>query len=360
MNKFIRGMFYFLFIVFGGMVGMRIAQYNTSFYMGLSEKGRLYNYWGMIGTCALIGLIIAPYIAQLFLKGVDKVVMSLQRLSLQEVILGAIGLIFGLIISFFFYLPINMLPLDEIPVIGFYLKPILIIFLTIFFSYLGIYFGTRTVVVHNFGQLFTAQGKKGTQGIGKNYKILDTSAIIDGRIADIAKAGFIEGNMTVPKFVLDEVQQLADSADGNRRNRGRRGLDILHILRKNEGLDIWEKDYPDITVDGKLIKLAQELNGVLLTTDYNLNKVAQLQGIKVLNVNELANALKPVVLPGEVMTTTIIKEGKESNQGVGYLDDGTMVVVENARRSIGEKLDVEVTSVIQTVAGKMIFAKIKQ
>ncbi|MCD6309992.1 MAG: PIN domain nuclease [Candidatus Eremiobacteraeota bacterium] len=360
MNRFIRGMFYFVFTVFGGMVGMRVAQYNAHYYLSLSEKARMYNLWAMIGVGALVGIIIAPYTASLFLKIVDKVVLSLQRLTLQEVILGAIGLIFGLIISFFFSIPVNVLPLDEIPMVGIYLKPILVFFITIFFSYLGVYFGTRTVVVHNFGHLFTAPGKTLTSRLAKGYKILDTSVIIDGRIADISKSGFIEGNMLVPKFILDEVQQLADSADSNRRNRGRRGLDILHWLREHASLEVWEKDYADLAVDGKLIKLAQELGGILLTTDYNLNKVAQLQGIKVLNINELANALKPVVLPGESMKITIIKEGKEANQGVGYLDDGTMVVVENARRNTGEQLDIEVTSVIQTVAGKMIFAKKKQ
>jgi uncharacterized protein YacL len=195
-------------------------------------------------------------------------------------------------------------------------------------------------------------------------KLLDTNVIIDGRIADICKAGFVEGPIYIPRFVLDELQQIADSSDPLKRARGRRGLDILNGMQQEMSLQIQTYDagtdnYPD-EVDAKLVELAKELSGAIVTNDYNLNKVAGLHGIKVLNVNELANALKPVVLPGEEMTIQVIKDGKEQNQGVGYLDDGTMVVVEGAKRRVGETLDVIVTSVLQTAAGKMIFANIDE
>jgi len=194
----------------------------------------------------------------------------------------------------------------------------------------------------------------------KSYKILDTSVIIDGRIADIAETGFLDGTIVTPQFVLRELQLVADSADSLKRNRGRRGLDILQRLQKIPTLTIQivEDDFPAVReVDLKLIELAKVYEGKIITNDFNLNKVAQLQGVQVLNINELANSLKPIVLSGETMRVFILKEGKEYNQGVAYLDDGTMVVVDNARKMIGKTIDVSVTSVLQTTAGKMIFGK---
>ncbi len=191
-------------------------------------------------------------------------------------------------------------------------------------------------------------------------KILDTSVIIDGRIADVAETGFIEGTLVIPQFVLWELQTIADSSDSSRRNRGRRGLDILQRLQNAPNIDvsIVENDYPLLKeVDLKLIELAKETEGKIVTHDFNLNKVARLHGVSILNLNELANSLKPVVLPGETMQVFIIKEGKEYNQGVAYLDDGTMVVVDNARKHISKKIDISVTSVLQTTAGKMIFGR---
>jgi uncharacterized protein YacL len=192
------------------------------------------------------------------------------------------------------------------------------------------------------------------------YKILDTSVIIDGRIADVCEAGFIDGTIVIPQFVLKELQFIADSADALKRNRGRRGLDILQRIQKMSGVavTISDVDFPEAReVDLKLIELARTLRGKIITNDFNLNKVAQLRGVEVLNINQLANSLKPVVLPGEIMKVFILKEGKEYNQGVAYLDDGTMVVVDNARKMIGKTIDVSVTSVLQTTAGKMIFGK---
>jgi uncharacterized protein YacL len=192
------------------------------------------------------------------------------------------------------------------------------------------------------------------------YKVLDTSVIIDGRIADICATGFLEGTLVVPQFVLRELQQVADSSDSLKRNRGRRGLDILQKIQKmsNVHVQIVETDYPEVReVDLKLIELALHINGKIVTNDFNLNKVAQLRGVQVLNINELANSLKPVVLPGEAMRVFVLKEGKEAGQGVGYLDDGTMVVVDQARKALGKTIEVVVTSVLQTTAGKMIFCR---
>jgi len=202
--------------------------------------------------------------------------------------------------------------------------------------------------------LFRASGPQ------RRYKILDTSVIIDGRIADVCETGFVDGTLVIPQFVLKELQLVADSADSLKRNRGRRGLDILQKVQKMSGVEVMisDLDFPEIReVDLKLIELARTLQGKIVTNDFNLNKVAQLRGVEVLNVNELANSLKPVVLPGEIMKVFILKEGKEYNQGVAYLDDGTMVVVDNARKMISKTIDIVVTSVLQTTAGKMIFGR---
>jgi uncharacterized protein YacL len=197
----------------------------------------------------------------------------------------------------------------------------------------------------------------------ESYKILDTSVIIDGRVADVAETGFLEGTLVVPAFVLRELQHIADSSDPLKRNRGRRGLDMLQKMQRKAGLrvEIGEQEFPEIRdVDAKLVALAKLLGAQVVTNDFNLNKVCELHGVRVLNVNELTNALKPVVLPGEEMRVTILKEGKEINQGVAYLDDGTMVVIENGRRRIGQTVDVLVTTVLQTAAGRMIFSRIKE
>src|SRR4051812_19351486 len=223
--------------------------------------------------------------------------------------------------------------------------------------YLGLVLGARRgewLEPANLIGLFRVAGPR------KRYRILDTSVIIDGRIADICETGFMDGTLVIPQFVLKELQLVADSSDSMKRNRGRRGLDILQKIQKMSGVDVTisDMDFPDVReVDLKLIELARAMQGKIVTNDFNLNKVAQLRGVDVLNINELANSLKPVVLPGEIMKVFILKEGKEYNQGVAYLDDGTMVVVDNARKMISKTIDIVVTSVLQTTAGKMIFGR---
>jgi uncharacterized protein YacL len=230
-------------------------------------------------------------------------------------------------------------------------------FILIVLPYLGLVLGGKHGEWLEPARLLTLFRAAGPE---RRYKILDTSVIIDGRIADVCETGFIDGTLVVPQFVLKELQLVADSGDSLKRNRGRRGLDILQRVQKMSGIEvsISDLDFPDVReVDLKLIELARALQGKIVTNDFNLNKVAQLRGVDVLNVNELANSLKPVVLPGEIMKVFILKEGKEYNQGVAYLDDGTMVVVDNARKMISKTIDIVVTSVLQTTAGKMIFGR---
>jgi uncharacterized protein YacL len=278
--------------------------------------------------------------------------MRLRNASLKRLIGAAIGSVLGILGAFLFSLVLRD-SLQSGPTQSF-----LQIFVMLLMSYVGLIVGANKGDLLNLNALGGVFGSETTQR--KHYKILDTSVIIDGRIADIAETGFLDGILIIPQFVLRELQLVADSPDGLKRNRGRRGLDVLQRIQKMTTIpvQIIEDDFPGIReVDLKLIELAKRHEGKILTNDFNLNKLAQLQGVSVLNINELTNALKPIVLPGEVMRVFILKEGKEYNQGVAYLDDGTMVVVDNARKMIGKTVDATVTSVLQTTAGKMIFGK---
>ena len=276
----------------------------------------------------------------------------LRVMSLKRLIGSAIGSILGIVGAYLFALVIrNSIPTSHT-------QSFLQILVMMVMAYVGLAVGANKGDLLNLSALGGIFG--GEKQGKKSYKILDTSVIIDGRIADIAETGFLDGTIVIPQFVLRELQLVADSADSLKRNRGRRGLDILQRLQKTGSLQIQivEDDFPTIReVDIKLIELAKVYEGKIITNDFNLNKVAQLQGVEVLNINELANSLKPIVLPGEAMRVFILKEGKEYNQGVAYLDDGTMVVVDNARKMIGKNVDIAVTSVLQTTAGKMIFGK---
>ena len=322
----------------------------------------------------LIGFLASPYFIRCLKRFSAWVEQQLGKMPIHDVIAGAIGLAIGLIIA-------NLLGYSfaKIPIVGDYIPVIF----SIVFGYLGI---TITIkkrqeltglfdFVPRFMKDF-AKMKEMRAGASqapaetakavapkaedKAYKLLDTSVIIDGRIADICDTGFIEGTLLIPVFVLEELQHIADSSDVLKRTRGRRGLDILQRIRQSTKVkvEITNVDFDDIAeVDSKLVRLGQQVGGKIITNDYNLNKVAQLRGVEVLNINELSNAVKPVVSPGETMHVTIVKAGKEPGQGVAYLDDGTMIVVENGYHHMNESITVEVTSALQTAAGRMIFAK---
>jgi len=303
----------------------------------------------------LLGAILGPKLA-------NKLVAlgnALDRMSARDKVAVTLGIIIGLAITTPF-----LILLARSPAVGLPISALL--------CFAFVYLGIRAAMGMRDEFLFmprpgAVRAIDGSEVEVDHCKILDTNVIIDGRIADICRAGFIEGTMYVPGFVLDELQRIADSSDPLKRARGRRGLDILNAMQKEHHLLVRVLDHKiahlvsrNEEVDSRLVTLAKQLNGSIITNDFNLNKVAELQGVTVLNVNELANALKPVVLPGEEMHVEVIREGKEPQQGLAYLDDGTMIVVEDGRRCIGATIDVVVTSVLQTVAGKMIFARVKE
>src|SRR4026209_1098998 len=281
--------------------------------------------------------------------------MRIRRASLKTLIGAATGSILGIIGA---YLIGSLISRQESSALPSSMKTFLTLSLPFFMAYVGLMVGAAK---GDYLDLSALGGIFSDKVARRDLKILDTSVIIDGRIADVAETGFLTGALIIPQFILRELQQVADSPDSSKRQRGRRGLDMLNRLQNNSSLDIQivETDFPSVReVDLKLIELGKQLDAVIVTNDFNLNKVSQLRGVSVLNINELANALKPVVLPGEAMRVFILKEGKEYNQGVAYLDDGTMVVVDNARRLIGKNADIAVTSVLQTTAGKMIFGRL--
>lgn len=305
-----------------------------------------HSYYGF--PIALIGLFLGFMIA-LFVINIEE---AIRKVSLRIIFGGVVGMIIGLLIAFLLAYGLNFVSniMEKQQVV-----PWIYTLLTGIMAYLGLLIGSKKIEEFSFFGL----GQPKDSG---DYRILDTSVIIDGRIADISDTGFLQGNLIVPRFVLDELQYIADSSDSMKRSRGRRGLDILNRMQRSVGvnIEISDQDFPKLKgVDAKLVALAKKINAKIVTNDFNLNKVAELQGIRILNVNELANALKPVVLPGETMTVKIIKEGKETGQGVAYLDDGTMIVVDNAQKHQGSNVEVLVTSVLQTTAGRMIFSELK-
>ena len=310
----------------------------------------------------LIVYLLGPMIIRSGVRLAKYTELELEKIPTSQVIIGTVGLIPGLMIA---YLVSDLYKIIPIP----FVSQVLSVVTYIFLGYLGVSIATRNLTdMSRLPDIFRKQTEvlekaQAKSKSGAMPKILDTSVIIDGRISDISKTGFVEGPIVIPEFVLEELRHIADSSDALKRNRGRRGLDILKVIQQDLDVEvqITDADFEDVAeVDVKLLKLAQKIDGVVVANDYNLNKVADLQGVPVLNINELANSVKPVVLPGETMRVFILKEGKEYNQGVAYLDDGTMVVVENARRLIGKNAEVNVTSVLQTTAGRMIFSKLKE
>lgn len=317
---------------------------TVGFQLGTAFQG-VGSQWALAG--AAIGAVLAVIII--------LVEAGLGRLSLRGLSAAVFGLILALIISRFLTGAIDLIP-ELSPVVASSLKLVLVLIL----GYFGMVFAMRGRDEFN---LIIPYVKFERQDQNDDILILDTSVIIDGRILDICQTKFLQGRLVVPRFVLKELQQVADSQDALKRNRGRRGLDILNKLKKmpNSGVRIHEEDFAEhLSVDEKLIKLAKVLSGKVLTNDFNLNKVAELQGVAILNINELAQALRPIMLPGEMMEVHLMKEGKEHDQAIGYLEDGTMVVVDHAKKLLGQNVTVEVTSVFQTAAGRMIFAKLDE
>jgi uncharacterized protein YacL len=310
-----------------------------------------------IFVLAAVAFALQPFHAPAWICGVAGAILGLgivffeirlEKVSLKRLIGAAFGSILGIFGAFLASLILGRVIAE----------PFIPVLVLLWMTYVGIVVGAKKGDLLNLAALGGVFG--GEKSSKKSFKILDTSVIIDGRIADIAETGFLDGVLVIPQFVLRELQLVADSADSMKRNRGRRGLDILQRIQKMAHLNvsIVEEDFPQVReVDMKLIELAKIYDCKIITNDFNLNKVAQLHGVEVLNINELANSLKPIVLPGETMRVFILKEGKEYNQGVAYLDDGTMVVVDNAKKMISKTVDITVTSVLQTTAGKMIFGK---
>lgn len=338
------------------------------FLFNSTGHGEMVDFSGVQEICIsllfviIFGLVffrLTPTLKRQGTKVANGIESDLQKVSTNDIVMGTIGLIVGLIIAF---LISQIYGGIKVP----YLDVILNIITYIILGYLGIVIATKKgkdiKLAWGVSKKISSVGGKGKMKTDATPKIFDTSVIIDGRISDIMKTGFVEGPIVIPEFVLVELRHIADSSDALKRNRGRRGLDILNKIQNEYGIEIYntteEKALDDIPeVDAKLLKLAQIMNGKVVTNDFNLNKVAAIKGVEVLNINELANTLKPVVLPGEEMILALVKEGKENNQAVAYLDDGTMIVVEEGKRFIGQTIKVIVTSVLQTSAGRMIFAK---
>lgn len=359
-QKVLRALFTVIGLIIGYFIG--VALLKTSYIQGLGyfNTVNVKTISFLIFSTILFGFIlflISPWINKLITKVVDYIEKNIQKLTASEIIFGTAGALIALIISTLIGSVLTS------TIIGKIIFGVVNIIMAVIGADVAVRKREDMMAYFSTLKKTGSSKEKKTKGLNKgDPKVLDTSVIIDGRIFDLCQTGFIEGTLIIPNFVLEELRHIADSSDGLKRNRGRRGLDILNKIQKELSIEvqIWEKDFPEIAeVDSKLLKLAQVLSGKVITNDYNLNKVAEFQGVPVLNINELANAIKPVVLPGEDMTIQIIKDGKESGQGIAYLDDGTMIVVEGGRKSIGEVVDVVVTSVLQTAAGRMIFAKQK-
>lgn len=358
-RKFARLLLSLLGVALGPVIVMLADQICQSF--GLLGMGTVLIMWAYILIYVLSGIttgiilyFTSPRIIDGFMKMLKAIEAKFATMPLSEALLRVAGLIIGLLIALLLSTLTATLPLG-------WLSVIINIVLYIGLAYVGwAVAGMRHTEVNTVGLFKKGRDKGITLGSSARPKVLDTSVIIDGRILDVCKTGIIEGRIIVPHFVLNELRHVADSSDALKRNRGRRGLDILKAIQEelSQDIEISDIDYDEIPeVDAKLIRLAMDMGGMVVTNDYNLNKVAGVQNVPVFNINELANAVKPVVMPGEEMRVTIVREGKEQNQGLAFLDDGTMIVVENARNCVGEELSVTVKSVLQTSAGRMIFAK---
>ena len=378
-----KNLFRAIFTALGGLIGYEIFDVGEKVLMSMpnmsSQLGNLSQMEEvLIGVSfvmifAIIFYRIAPAFTKTSRKIADNIGNDIQGVSPSVLIGGTIGLILGLLISYL----ITKIYESVVSRTSIYLTITIIVYslLGFFGAVIGSKKGPEIIALYAVNKKAALQGKNSGEENNYGYnakdkksvrtpKILDTSVIIDGRILEIMKTGFLEGPIVIPEFVLVELRHIADSSDALKRNRGRRGLDILNKIQTEYGIEIYNtdsekalKEIPE--VDVKLLKLAQIMKGKVVTNDFNLNKVAVIKGVSVLNINELANALKPMVIPGEEMTVTLIKQGKDHNQGIAYLDDGTMIVVEDGRKQIGSTVTIHVTSVLQTAAGRMIFGRIR-
>jgi len=337
----------------GGAIGLTLAASEAGLSRNSEYAGALLAIW--VVSWIVVGFGILPYLT---VVPAIWLVRRVEELSTAEFVAAVIGLLLGLLMGLLLGFPVS----GFAPPFGTWLPLGISIFLGL--GMLGLTVAKRKdlLVAAEAVGLLRPPGADRTIGLarGEPRIIVDTSAIIDGRIAEIVESGFIYGTLVIPRFVLDELQHIADSSDALRRNRGRRGLEILNRMQKEPGtpVEIVEDEVPEVAeVDAKLVALALSRSRVILTNDFNLNRVAELQGVRVMNINSLANAVKPAVLPGEALRVRVIQEGKEAGQGVGFLDDGTMIVIEGGARHIDRDLDVSVTRVLQTVAGRMIFAQ---
>lgn len=315
---------------------------------------------------ATIGALLFYFLTFWMVDYVENIIKwteeKLVKTPIGDILFGSLGLLLGLMIAFLVTLPFSSI---EVPILD-TLLPLIQLLFTVVLGYLGLVVAIKkrqeVIGLFNVGNKKSKKLENEELYINKK-KILDTSVIIDGRIADICQTGFLEGTIVIPHFVLSELQYIADSSDNLKRARGRRGLDILNRIQKEIPIkvEMFDGDFPEVQeVDAKLIRLAKKIDGILVTNDFNLNKVSEFQNVKVLNINDLANAVKPAVIPGEDMQVLVIKDGKEHNQGIAYLDDGTMIVVDDGKNYVGKNIRVTVTSVLQTSAGRMIFAKPQQ
>ncbi|AEE96219.1 PIN/TRAM domain-containing protein [Mahella australiensis] len=351
-----------VFGIIGAIIGAGISLLisdSLTFSLSLWQSIALY------AVCSIAGGIISFLLSNKFIHWMSSLTnwmeRELQKVPLVDVLLGVVGLIISSVVAGLLIKPIMLIPVK-------WFATALVILIYVLLCYIGVTLAVKRkddiIGLANMFKKNTSKDKQGASNAGNVMpKILDTSVIIDGRIFDICRTGFVEGPLIIPTFVLKELRHIADSSDALKRNRGRRGLDILNRIQKELDIDVQivDVDFEDADeVDIKLLRLCKLYNGKVITNDYNLNKVADFQGIQVLNINELANAVKPMVLPGEEMLVQVVKDGKESGQGVAYLDDGTMIVVDGGKKHVGHTIGVMVTSVLQTAAGRMIFAKPKQ
>lgn len=357
MEKVIRWVFLAFSSICGILAGWNTFLFTSPMFKEFSKGAQAVNAAAFIIAGLTISAAIGSICSDFITKTTESITKKILAMPYRQLAGTSAGIAAGLLISSMAAYILSAIPFDLLP-FGRYIYALSVMLITIFSCYISAYLGARII-----GKApVSAKILKSPKGLdmfwGNKHKILDTSVIIDGRIQEIAKTGFIEGTLLIPRFVLTELQALADSGDDIKRAKGRRGLDLLEEMKKDSAIEIAESDYGELPVDDKLIKLASEIQAPLLTMDFNLNKVAKVQGIDVLNINDLSNALKPSIVPGEIMKATVIKEGKEQGQGVAYMPNGTMIVIENGRKHIGEEIVIEATSCIQTSAGKMIFAKI--